>query len=143
MNDKRRYCGPLGITFGDLIRKAGDVQARYHGNNRYIYHTHKGRCGLGLLCRHWKLKSGDEILVPAYNCGTEVDPFIHYGLSVVFYRVDLNAAVDLNDIYTRITQKTKIVYVTHYFGWPQDIKALSEHCRKNSSDRRLCVVAFQ
>jgi dTDP-4-amino-4,6-dideoxygalactose transaminase len=86
---------------------------------------------LGQLCKIWKIKKGDEILVPAYNCGTEIDPFVHYGLSVIFYRVDRDAKIDLENLLQRVTSKTRAIYVTHYFGWPQDLSHLSEYCKKN------------
>ena len=132
INDKRCYCGPHGISLKGLIRKTGILQTWFQGNNQILYDTHKGRCGLGLLCKHWKLKAGDEVLAPAYNCGTEIDPFIHYGLNVIFYKVDQQANIDFEDILQRVTHRTKVIYVTHYFGWPQDIKALSEYCRMNN-----------
>jgi dTDP-4-amino-4,6-dideoxygalactose transaminase len=122
INDKKYYCGPQGIPLRGLLGKTEDVQAWYQGNNRHLYYTHKGRCGLGLLCKHWKLQAGDEVLVPAYNCGTEIDPFMHYGLNVIFYKVDQHANIDFEDLLQRVTHRTKVIYVTHYFGWPQDIK---------------------
>ena len=69
--------------------------------------------------------------MPAYNCGTEVDPFISYKLNVNFYRIDQNAQMDTEDVFKRVTERTKVIYVIHYFGWPQDIRGLSEYCRKN------------
>ena len=131
INDKRCYCGPQGIPLRGLLGKMVDVQAWHQGNNRSLYYTHKGRCGLGLLCKHWKLKAGDEVLVPAYNCGTEIDPFVHYGLNVIFYKVDQQANIDFEDLLQRVTHRTKVIYVTHYFGLPQDIKTLSDYCRRN------------
>jgi perosamine synthetase len=131
MSKQSCYCGPPGITIGDLLRKTSSPIFGKQGDRRHVYYTHKGRCGLGQLCLHWKLTAGDEILMPAYNCGSEVDPFICYGLSVVFYKVDRNATIDISDILQRTTHRTKVIYITHYFGWPQDIKVLSEYCRKN------------
>jgi len=131
MSEQSCYCGPPGITVGDLLRKTSPLLFGKQLDFRHVYYTHKARCGLGLLCLHWKLTAGDEILMPAYNCGSEVDPFVGYGLHVVFYRVDRNATIDISDIMQRTTPRTKVIYVTHYFGWPQDIKALSEYCRKN------------
>lgn len=69
--------------------------------------------------------------MPAYNCGTEVDPFVSYGLDVILYRVDRNARMDSEDLFKRVTEKTKVIYVIHYFGWPQDMRSLSEYCIKN------------
>jgi dTDP-4-amino-4,6-dideoxygalactose transaminase len=84
------------------------------------------------LCKLWEIKTGDEILVPAYNCGTEIDPFIHYGLSVIFYRVDRDAKIDFENLLQQVTSNTRAIYVTHYFGWPQDFSHLSEYCQKNN-----------
>lgn len=131
MKQKRLHCGPLGITLKDLLGKVESVWSWNQMSDYHLCYTHKGRFGLGLLCRHWKLRPGDEILMPAYNCGTEVDPFVHYGLKVIFYRVDQKTNIDLQDLLQRVTHCTKVIYVTHYFGWPQDIKALSGYCRRN------------
>ena len=131
MSKKLCYCGPPGITIGDLLRKTSSPLHGRQWDARHVYYTHKGRYGLGLLCSHWNLTAGDEILMPAYNCGSEIDPFVRYGLDVVFYRVDQKATIDFEDIMRRMTRRTKVVYMTLYFGWPQDIKALSEYCRKN------------
>jgi hypothetical protein len=78
-------------------------------HNRHVIFTHKGRSGLGLLCHHWNLKVGYEVLMPAYNCGTEIDPFIYHGLRIIFYRVNNEAQIDLNDLQRRVTTKTKVI----------------------------------
>jgi dTDP-4-amino-4,6-dideoxygalactose transaminase len=78
------------------------------------------------------LHAGDEILVPAYNCGTEIDPFLSQGLSVIFYRVDRAARIDFEDLQRRVTSNTRAIYVTHYFGWPHDISLLSTFCKNNN-----------
>ena len=93
MSKKIYYCGPPGITIGDLLRKTSFLLQEKQWDARRVYYTHKGRCGLGLLCQHWGLRTGDEVLMPAYNCGTEVDPFVSYGLDVILYRVDRNAKI--------------------------------------------------
>ena len=132
MSKKLYYCGPPGITIGDLLGKTSSSLCGIQWGDQSVYYTHKGRCGLGLLYQHWKLQEGDQVLVPAYNCGSEIDPFVRYGLDVVFYRVDQKAAIDFEDIMQRITTRTKVVYVTHYFGWPQGIKALSDYCKEHN-----------
>ena len=129
MKSSINYCGPLSLTSVNLLKEY-DVFKRL-SSSRHIHLTYKGRCGLGLLCQHWKLKTGDEVLMPAYNCGTEVDPFVSYGLNVNFYRIDKKARMDSEDLFRRVTEKTKVIYVIHYFGWPQDISGLPEYCTKN------------
>jgi perosamine synthetase len=127
---KVQYCGPLGIEFRDWIGSRRHPEQWDQFRDRTVYYTHKGRVGLGLLCRQWQLKPGDEVLVPSYNCGSEIDPFVKYGLHVCFYRIDKAARIDEDDLYRRILPKTRLIYVTHYFGWPQDLTSLSEYCRK-------------
>ncbi len=131
MNKKRSYCGPPGITLEDLLGKPGSAWPCIESECRHVYYTHMGRCGLGALCDYWNLGAGDEILVPAYNCGTEIDLFLKYNLKVIFYRVDRKANIDIEDICSRVTNRTKVIYVTHYFGWPNKIEELSDYCRKN------------
>jgi dTDP-4-amino-4,6-dideoxygalactose transaminase len=67
--------------------------------------------------------------MPAYSCGTEIDPFVYYGLNIIFYRVNQQAQIDLDDLLHRVTARTRVIYVTHYFGWPQDIEFISDYCR--------------
>lgn len=130
--NKMCYAGPPGVQVGDLLQHTTDPTEKVTFHGRQVVYTHNGRGGLGLLCRHWKLKAGHEILMPAYNCGTEIDPFVHYGLKVIFYRVNPQTQIDFEDLQHRVTARTKIIYVTHYFGWPQDIDSLSDYCRDNN-----------
>jgi dTDP-4-amino-4,6-dideoxygalactose transaminase len=97
---------------------------------RVVLPTFLGRVAVQQLCEIWQLNPGDEILMPAYNCGTEIDPFLLYGCKIVFYRVDERARIDVKDIMRRRTPRTKVVYVTHYFGWPQDLRELIQWCSK-------------
>ena len=91
--------------------------------------TFLGRVAIWQLCNIWRLGPGDEILMPAYNCGTEVDPFLVHGCKVVLYRVDEKTRIDVPDIMRRRTRQTKVVYVTHFFGWPQDLEELARWCQ--------------
>lgn len=74
--------------------------------------------------------------MPSYNCGTEVDPLLHAGISIVLYRVDRSSRIDITDLRRRVTSKTKAVYVTHYFGFPQPLPELKEFCQA----RRLYLI---
>ncbi|NTU73056.1 DegT/DnrJ/EryC1/StrS aminotransferase family protein [Candidatus Roizmanbacteria bacterium] len=131
-NTNRCYAGHPGITYSDIFNCTADFTEKETFHGRQVVYTHKGRSGLGLLCHHWNLQSGDEILMPSYNCGTEIDPFVYHGLKVIFYRVDQQAQLDLEDLQSRVTAKSRMIYVTHYFGWPHDIRYLSNYCKENN-----------
>jgi perosamine synthetase len=94
---------------------------------RTLY-THQGRGAIALGCRPLAIGTADEVLMPAYNCGTEVDAVLSTGADVVLYRVDGDARIDIEDLRRRMTRRTRAIYVTHYFGWPQptaDVRAIA------------------
>ena len=129
------YCGSESLDWGTAIR--GILRAGFgipdwpQFRDRVVMPTFLGRTAVWQLCRIWKLGSGDEILMPAYNCGTEVDPFLVSGCKVTLYRVDKNAKIDVLDIIRRRSDRTKVVYVTHYFGWSQNLDELLPWCRRH------------
>lgn len=122
-------CSP-GQMLSALLHSRQEFPAWLQFSHHDTVFTYQGRNAIALLCRLLNIGPGDEVLVPAYNCGSEVDPFVWSGAKVVFYRVDSSAAIDAEDIIRRVTTSSRIVYVTHYFGWPQDTTELSEWCKK-------------
>jgi len=92
--------------------------------------TPSGRTAIALAAHTWNLGPGDDVLVPAYNCGAEIDPIVSRGARPVLYRVDEHAAIDHDDLLQRVTHRTRAVYVTHYYGWPQRLTALAAWCRQ-------------
>jgi dTDP-4-amino-4,6-dideoxygalactose transaminase len=97
---------------------------------RDIIFTYQARFAISLICQFLHIGSGDEVIVPAYNCGAEVDPFVWAGAKVVFYKIDNRAMIDIEDIIRRVTPSTRIIHVTHFFGWPQEISEIAEWCKK-------------
>jgi len=65
------------------------------------------------------LRPGDEILVPAFNCGSEVDPLVQAGLKLVYYGVDEEFNARPEEIAVLVTSQTRALYITHFFGFPQ------------------------
>lgn len=122
-------CSPLQIVSG-LMHSESKVPDWFRFAGRDTVLTHQGRYAIHLICRLLHIGEGDEVLVPAYNCGAEVDPFLWTGAKAVFYRVDNRAALDTEDIVRRVTPSTKVVYVTHYFGWPQKLDELAKWCKE-------------
>jgi dTDP-4-amino-4,6-dideoxygalactose transaminase len=46
------------------------------------------------------------------------------------YRVDDRARTDIQDLLRRITPQTRVIFVTHYFGWPSPLGELATVCSK-------------
>jgi perosamine synthetase len=140
LSEKFTSCSGLGI---DPARLAMSYVSSLVGKSRLcdfedrrILFTYQARNALALLCRALRIGPGDEVLVPAYNCGAEIDPYIKNGAKVVMYRIDKELKIDVDDVKRRVTASTRIVHVTHFFGWPQEIDSLARWCR----EKRILLV---
>lgn len=131
MMNRSFYCGPFGITAWSLSQlKRVNVPASswFSGNN--VFYAYRARTAIAYLPELLEIKVGDEVLMPAYNCGSEIDSFLKLGISVVFFRIDASGRIDVEDIKHKLSGKTKAVYVTHYFGFPQDLTDLQALCKQ-------------
>ena len=135
---RRRYLGPPGCSPVSLIESLiNSLDATGKGQiwpfdpigDRSAEFTNRGRTGIEIICRLWGWRPGDEILVPSYHCGAELDVFLAMGISVRLYKIDLHLMIDVKEIERRITPETRGVYAIHYFGMPQQLEELSALCR--------------
>ncbi|HSQ59199.1 MAG TPA: aminotransferase class V-fold PLP-dependent enzyme [Acidobacteriota bacterium] len=67
------------------------------------------------------LKPGDEVLMPGYHHGVELQSLIAKGMTVRCYRVDRQMRMDLADVRAKLRPATRALYVTHFLGYPQPI----------------------
>jgi len=130
------YCGPAGFTLAQLKSICRAVNASKWFAGDQVFLLHKARVGIRHACNVLGIGSGDEVLVPAYNCGTEIDALASSGASVGMFRIDRNCQIDMEDLVGRINEKTKAVYVTHYFGFPQSLEELKKVCQ----DKQICLI---
>jgi perosamine synthetase len=128
-------CSELGRSPAQL---AGDWLRGWHipdlpqWQGREVVFTQSGRSAILLAARLWGLDDKHEVLVPAYNCGSEISPVISTGARVSMYRVDSGARIDVEDLLRRVTPRTKMVYVTHYFGRAADLDEVVKFCRERN-----------
>ncbi len=135
-NGRKRSCPAMSCSVGLIVRRGLDLcDVLPFAVGRTCF-THLGRNAIWQAVCILGLSPGDEILVPAYNCGSEIDPLIHYGLTIIPYRVSRLAEVDTEDLASRITKHTRAVYVTHYFGFPQRLEPVMRLCR----ERQLFLI---
>jgi dTDP-4-amino-4,6-dideoxygalactose transaminase len=81
-----------------------------------------------LACRLLGIGPEHEVLVPAYNCGTELDAILQSGARVVGYQVSRRCEFELEDLVARRSRHTRAVYLIHYFGWEQPMQELRRWC---------------
>jgi perosamine synthetase len=112
------YCGDPAIRFGlGRADPSGGLPALFAG--RRVAFGFKTRVAIRKACDLLGLKPGDEVLAPAWNCGSELDPLRHAGLTVTLYAVDGRGRADPDAVAARIGPATRAVYLTHYFGFLQ------------------------
>lgn len=123
------YCGLPGICAHTIFNERfDDLRVWFSGHE--VYYTHRARVAIRLACSILGITTGDQVLAPAYNCGSEISAVLDSGAEVVLYQVDRWGTPYLQDVERRFTKKTKAVYLTHYFGFPQAANAFSEMCKR-------------
>lgn len=130
------FCGPPWASIRQILGMAAAQGVESWLSDARIYYVHLGRVAVRYACVLLGIGKGDEILAPAYNCGSEVDPLLCSGASLNLYRVDHTASIDLNDLEERISKKTRAIYVTHYFGMPHSLVEIRALCR----DRKIFLI---
>jgi CelD/BcsL family acetyltransferase involved in cellulose biosynthesis/dTDP-4-amino-4,6-dideoxygalactose transaminase len=88
----------------------------------------RGRQGLAHGLGTLALEPGDELLVPAYHCGSEVEALTRSGLVSRFYAGDDALEPVESELESLIGPKTRALYVIHYLGFPQDMRRWRRWC---------------
>ncbi len=106
---------PLGVygrhPVDELPFPLGDPRCSLYARARHGLHHGVRALGLG---------AGDEILMPAYHHGSEVEALIRAGLVPVYYDATATLAPDERELDAILSPRTRALYLTHYLGVPQD-----------------------
>jgi dTDP-4-amino-4,6-dideoxygalactose transaminase len=81
----------------------------------------RARHGLWAGLHALGVERGDEVLVPAYNHGSEIEALVQAGLTCRFYAGDETLAPDEAELESLRTPRVRALYLIHYLGFPQDV----------------------
>jgi dTDP-4-amino-4,6-dideoxygalactose transaminase len=96
------------------------------GNVRFVT---SGRIAIALALREMGVTDGDKVLLPAWHSPSMVPPVLWHGAQPVFYKLRADTSVDLADVVSRLDASTRVLVVTHYFGFPQqEISTIRAFC---------------
>lgn len=87
-----------------------------------------GRIAIALALREMGIGPGARVLLPAYHCASMVEPVIWCGAEPVFYRIRPDASVDLDDVAAKLDADARLLMVTNYFGFPQQLHSIRAFC---------------
>jgi len=121
---KPRLPGPL------LSGKESGLSPFQWATGLVTTHT-RGRYALYHGVRALGLGSEDEVLVPEFHCMDIMDALQASGVRVVFHRVKETSEVDLEDLESRVTGRTRALLIVHYFGLPQNSPELRDWCDRH------------
>ena len=79
------------------------------------------------------LKEGDEVLLPSFTFVASANSVVAAGGTPVF--VDINKAdytIDIKDLATKITKRTRAIMPVHLYGHPADLDEILELAKSNS-----------
>jgi len=83
------------------------------------------------------LKSGDNIIIPAYICDSSIKPLHVYGFNLIFIDIDKNLNLPCSELKRIIDSKEiKALLLVHYFDYKQEIKEIMDLCR----EQRIKVI---
>lgn len=91
-----------------------------------------GTIAIALALQQMKIGKNDKVLLPAYHCISMVEPVIQANAIPIFYKIKADTSVDFDDIETQLDSSTKLLFITHYFGFPQDLSKLRNFCDKHN-----------
>ena len=86
------------------------------------------RFAIAIALRELGVSTGDEVLVPAFHCLSMIEPVAWSGASPRLYPLDGNLGIGLKGLVGTDTSRVKAMLVTHYFGFPQPMQAISAFC---------------
>ena len=114
------------FTMGKNVKKFEEKFSQFV-NSKYSIMVNSGSSANLLMIAslfyssRYKLKRGDEVIVPAVSWSTTYSPLQQYGLKVRFVDVDLETLnIDLNMLEKAITKKTKLIFLVNLLGNPND-----------------------
>jgi len=96
----------------------------------------RARHGLWAALQALGLERGDEVLVPAYHHGSEIEALVQLGLTCRFYAGDEGLAPDEAELEALLTPRVRAFYLIHYLGFPQD----ALRWRRWADERGLLLV---
>ncbi len=88
----------------------------------------RGRHGLWQGVQALSMEPGDEVLVPAYHHGSEVEALIAAGLRCRFYDAGPTLEPDAAELDRLVNERVRALHLIHYLGFPQDLAKWRAWC---------------
>jgi len=99
-----------------------DFPLRFDTKNEYSrkVYTNNGRTASTYVFEHGiNLKKGEKVLIPEYTCISVLNALEAVNAKFDVYKVKPGLVIDIEDLESKIDEKCRVIYLIHYFGFPQ------------------------
>lgn len=109
---------------GPQVQQFADALAKYN-NVEYVIPCANGTDALQIAMMALDLRPGDEIILPVHTYVATAEVIALLGLTPVFTEVDAGTFnIDVNQLASKITAKTKAIVPVHLYGQCADMEPL-------------------
>jgi dTDP-4-amino-4,6-dideoxygalactose transaminase len=122
------------LSLGRLLRSPAPLPFPFDDPRCRLYDL--GRNALWHGLKALGVGPGDELLMPAYHCGTEVGPTVDLGIVPRFWGGTPALDPDEAELESLLTPRTRGLYLIHHLGFPQD----SPRWRRWCDERNLLLL---
>ena len=119
-----------------VTKSSNKHQSIFPLNQKKYYFFFSARYALVAAIEALSLKPEDQLLVPSYNCGVEIDPLLHLNIKPTFYKIKKDLYPDFDDLQKKITGNVKGILITHFLGFPQPVDKIKRIC----TERKLFLI---
>ena len=118
------------LTTGPYVKEFEDKVASYVGA-KYAVAVCNGTAALHMACYAAGITTGDEVLVPAMTFAASSNCVLYCGGTPVFVDIDPKTYnIDLKDLESKITEKTKAIIPVDFTGQSVDMDRIMEIAEK-------------
>lgn len=118
-----------------IIDRVESAFERYYNRDHALL-TNAGTSALHSAFVGAQLGPGDEVIVPAYTFFASATPLFFTGATPILVDIRPDGNVDPTEVKRHITANTKAIVVTHMWGMPCDMEAIT----RIATDRDLILI---
>lgn len=124
------------ITTGPLVKEFEEEISKLCETNFSIA-VNSWTSGALLLFKLLNLDKSDEVIIPNYTYAATALSVINHGAKVVIVDVNDDFTIDLNDLKSKLSKKTKIIFPVDLGGLPSDYEGINQIINEYYSDYKI------
>ena len=117
---------------GPFVKKFENNMASYIGR-KYATACSNGSAAIDIAVRALELKAGDEVIMPTFTIISCAQSLVNHGVIPVLIDSDYRTFnINVEEIESKITSKTKAIMIVHIFGLTTDVDPLIAIAKKHN-----------